>query len=120
MTCGDDSNTKLVAMKDYATIAVEGIIDLLLSFDLIQSDILSCETIAPLLQGIVYESACQSIHKNIVWNLASFLAMGFFMLLILTLRSVIEQSVIEQSVINQSQICHPGDHIDSKSSASYE
>lgn len=115
MTCGDDSNTKLVAMKDYATIAVEGIIDLLLSFDLIQSDILSCEAIAPLLQGIVYESACQSIHKNIVWNLASFLAMGFFMLLILTLRSVIEQSVIDKS-----QTCHTRDDIDSISSESYE
>lgn len=66
--------------------AIEKLNALQNDFNSIQ-DSLKCETMAPIMQGVVYETHCQHLSQDLMWAFIAGLTLSFFGTIMLTLRS---------------------------------
>ena len=79
---GDDAAAIMGQAKAFSTELDELVSD----YDKVY-DSMSCESIAPLVQKAVYETACGSIPRGLVWTFASGLCLAFFGTILVSLRS---------------------------------
>lgn len=80
--CGATTST----IVTNADTAIEKFNELKAGFESIQGSI-SCETMAPIMQGAVYENSCNNLSQALLWSFVSGLCVSFFGTIMLTLRS---------------------------------
>lgn len=66
--------------------AIEKLNELQNNFNSVQES-MTCETMAPILQGLVYETHCSELTHDLIWAFISGLTVSFFGTVMLTLRS---------------------------------